>query len=230
MKLVRLAKLFCGFTAFLGVHAHGGVVSLFTEEFNANSSGWRDSAGLQELSWVNTGGQGGGAFSASTFNFVNSTANATPVLFRAQDEFGSSNGAFVGDWVTGGVDGFSAFVHHDAPTALVFFARFSGPANFPGAASVFMIPVAPNTWTQLNLPLPDAGMTFEGPFTYSQVFSNIGHVQIGVSAQGVAGLDQTIHFGLDQVSIVPEPTSLVLLGVGGLAALRRMSGRTSENR
>jgi hypothetical protein len=204
-------------------------VSPFTEEFGSNSSAWRDSTGLQDLTWVSSGGPDGGAFSSSSFNFVNSASNATPVLFRGHDEFNSSGGAFVGDWVTGGVDGFSVFVRHDASTALNFFARFAGPANFPGAASIFMIPVSPDTWTQINLPLPDAGMMFEGPFTYSQVFSNIGHVQIGVSAQGIAGLDQNIHFGIDKISIVPEPASLALLGVGALVVLRRMSGRKGEN-
>ncbi len=230
MRSLNSMILFCCFAGLFRVYAHAGVVPPFTEDFNSNSSAWRDPAGTQELSWVNTGGPDGGAFSSTIFNFVNTAANATPVLFRGQDQFNSSGDAFVGDWVTSGVDGFNVFVHHDAPTSLNYFARFAGPANFPGAASVFMIPVAPNTWTQLNLPLPDAGMIFEGPFTYSQVFSNIGNVQIGVSAQGVAGLDQSIHFGLDKISIVPEPATLMLLGGGAVMVLRRVSGRRGQSR
>ena len=230
MRSLNSMMLFCSFAGFFGVGADAGVVPPFTEDFNLSSSAWRDSAGLQELSWVNAGGPDGGAFSSTTFNFVNSAANATPVLFRGQDEFNSSAGAFVGDWVADGVDGFNVFVHHDAPTALNFFARFAGPANFPGSAKVFVIPVQPNTWTELNLALPDPGLIFEGPFTYEQVFSNIGHVQIGVSAQGVAGLDQSIHFGLDKVSIVPEPATLMLLGGGAFMAMRRVSGRKGQFR
>lgn len=207
-----------------------GAVASFTEDFATNSAGWRDSAGLQDLGWSSTGSSDGGSFATTSFNFAQSASNATPVLFRAQDEFNSSNGAFAGDWVATGIDEFSAFVYHDAPNALNFFVRFSGPGNFPGAASVFMIPVQPGTWTQLTLALPDPAMTFEGPFTYSQVFSNIGHVQIGVSAQGVAGLDQSIQFGLDKVSIVPEPASLFLLGAGALLAGRRMKRHSESKR
>ena len=230
MRFLNSMMLFCGFAGFFGVDAHAGVVPPFTEDFNSSSSAWRDSAGTQDLSWINIGGPDGGAFSSTTFNFVNSAANARPVLFRGQDEFNSSAGAFVGDWVVGGVNEFSTFVYHDAPTALNYFVRFSGPANSPGSAKVFAIPVQPNTWTELNLALPDPGLIFEGPFTYEQVFSNIGHVQIGVSAQGVAGLNQVIHFGLDKVSIVPEPATLVLLGGGVFMVMRRVSGRRGQNR
>lgn len=226
MNMLKIRRSACEAVFVLvlcAIQAEAGTVP-FTEDFGQNSANWYSGAGLAPVDWSNVGGVNGG-FATTTFNFAQSASNATPVLFRAHDEFNSSGGAFVGDWVTGAIDGFSFFVRHDAPTSLNFFTRFAGPANFPGAASVFMIPVAPNTWTQLSLTLPDAGMTFEGPFTYAQVFSSIGHVQIGVSAQGVAGLDQSIHFGLDKVSIVPEPATLIMLGAGGLVVLRRVSGR-----
>lgn len=201
--------------------ATAGPVSAFTEDFAIDAAQWRDSTGASTLGWAPNGGPDGGAYVATSMNFVGTASNATPILFRAHDEFNSSLGAFVGDWVAGGVNTFSAYVHHDAPMALNFFVRFSGPENFPASAKVFVIPVAPNTWTELSMPLPDPTLVFEGPFSYGQVFSNIGHVQMGVSAQGIAGQDQTIHFGLDKVSIIPEPATLLLLGAGGLAVFQR---------
>lgn len=215
--------------ATLGAPRADALTFPFTESFSQNSANWFNGAAIAPVDWSLVGGVDGG-FAATTFNFAQSSSAATPVLFRAQDEFNSSGNALVGDWVAGGVDELSLFVLHDAPSPLNYFVRFATPANFPGAASVFVIPVAPNSWTQLSLPLPDAGMTFEGPFTFNQVFSNIGHVQVGVSAQGVAGLDQAIHFGLDKVSIVPEPATLMLLAGGALLCGRRIAGRKGSGR
>ncbi len=194
----------------------------FTETFAADSANWRDSSGLTPLGWVNTGGPDGSGFAGTTFNFLNSAANDTPVLFRAQDEFDSSAGAFEGNWVTDGVTGFGAAVRHDAPVPLNFFVRFASPNNFPGAANVFFIPVPANTWTDLSAALPNPNLIFEGPFTYEQVFGNIGHVQLGVSVpEGLAGTDAAFHFDLDNVRIVPEPASLGLLAIGAVTLVWR---------
>lgn len=199
----------------------------FTETFNANSANWFvDSLGTTPLIWNATGGPDGSAFASIAFNLVNSAPNDTPLLFRAQDEFGSSGGAFVGNWVTDGVNGFSASVRHNAGVPLNFFVRFAGPANFPGANNVFFVPVPSGTWTELTAVLPNPNLIFEGPFTYNQVFSNIGHVQIGISVpQGLAGVDAPFSFDIDNVGIVPEPTSLALLAIGACVIGRRVTSR-----
>jgi hypothetical protein len=198
----------------------------FTETFNANSANWFDSPGTTPLAWNVFGGPDGSPFASTNLNFVNFAANDTPVLFRAQDEFGSSGGAFVGNWVTDGVNGFSASVRHDAGVPLNFFVRFAGPANFPGANNIFFIPVPSGTWTELTAALPNPNLVYEGPFTYNQVFSNIGHVQIGISVpQGLAGVDAPFSFDIDNVHIVPEPTSLALLAIGACVIGRRVASR-----
>jgi len=209
--------------ALFGGTTFGATVP-FTEDFAAGNSNWRESTGLGPLDWNAAGGPDGGAFASTPFSFVQLAANATPVLFRGQSGFGSSGGAFAGDWVAGGVDGFSLSVRHDAGVPLNFFARFAAPANFPGAAKVFVIPVPSDTWTLLSTTLPDPSLAFEGPLTYQQVFGNVGNVQIGVAVPaGLAGVDQNYHFSIDKVSIVPEPATLALLVGGGLAALSRRS-------
>ncbi len=203
-----------------------GATVPFTEDFSANASNWRHADGLSALNWNATGGPDGGAFVSTTFNFSQSGVNTTPLLFRGHAAYGSSSGAFVGDWVSDGVDGFGLFVRHDAGVPLNFFTRFASPGNFPGAAKVFVIPVASGAWTPLNAALPDPSLVFEGPFTYPQVFGNVGNVQIGVSVPAsLAGVDQNFLFSMDKVAIVPEPATLALLAFGGLAAVARRARR-----
>ena len=198
----------------------------FTETFNAGSANWFDSPGTAPLAWNVFGGPDGSPFASTTFNFVNFAANARPALFRAQDEFGSSGGAFVGDWVTGGVTGFNASVRQNSGVPLKFFVRFASPSNFPGAGYDFVIPVPSGTWTSLSAALPNPDLIFEGPFTYGQVFGNVGHVQIGVYVpQGLAGVDAPFSFDIDNVSIVPEPTSLALLAIGACVIGRWVASR-----
>jgi hypothetical protein len=204
----------------------------FTESFDAGSADWFDASGGSPLSWNPAGGEDG-AFASSTFNFVGSAEGDTPVLFRAQDEFGaagSSGGAFIGDWISDGVTTFSAFVRHDANVPLTIFTRFSSPFNFPGAVAIQFAPVSPDTWTEITVPI-DANnpqfVTFEGT-DFGTVFGNIGHVQIGVSVPAeLAGVDQAFTFGVDTASIVPEPAtaSLLLISTLGVWMRRRIHHR-----
>lgn len=205
--------------------AYAAVVP-FTETFTQNSSNWYDRPGVAPLDWSTSGGPDGSAFATTTGNFTALGTGDPLVLFRAHDEFNSSGGAFVGNWVTDGVNGFSASVRHDAGVPLNFFVRFASPANFPGANNVFFLPVPSGTWTELTAALPNPNLIFEGPFTYNQVFGNIGHVQIGVSTPAsLAGLNALFDFDLDNVSIVPEPGALTLLVLGAAAMLKRRPPR-----
>jgi len=198
----------------------------FTETFNTDSADWFDSPGTTPLFWNAVGGPDGSGFAATTGNFMALGTGDPLVLFRAHDEFNSSGGAFVSNWVADGVTGFSASIRHDAGVPLNFFVRFAGPANFPGANNVFFIPVPSGSWTELTAALPNPNLIFEGPFTYEQVFGNIGHVQIGVSTpESLAGLDASFNFDLDNVSIVPEPAALTLLVLGAAVMLKRRSTR-----
>jgi len=207
-----------------------GVDNPFTEMFTADNSGWRDSNAANPLAWVPAGSYNGSSYGAAGFNFVNSVLDDTPVIFRGQDEFNHSNGAFDGDWIVDGATEFMAFVRHDAPETLTFFARFSGPDNFPGATAISFIPVAPNTWTPIMIDVSPTspnfisfeGQDFETVFGASPMngFQGIGHIQIGVSVSDtLAGLDQGITFDIDDISVTPTPATL--LALGGLVALRR---------
>jgi hypothetical protein len=205
------------------VRVLGAVEIPFTEHFATDAADWRDAPGTANLTWVPNGGPDGSAYVSGTFNFVNSTTADTPAIFRAHDEYGtsgSSGGAFVGNWVDAGVGGLCFSVRHNAPEPLTFFVRFASPTNFPGAVSVLSPPVAGGVWTRLNVSIPDPNFVFEGPFTFAQVFSNIGHVQIGVFAPaGLVGVDQVVTFDLDNVSIDDTPACAPAISIAGAGLL-----------
>jgi hypothetical protein len=117
------------------------------------------------------------------------------------------------------VSTFSAYVSHDAPVALNFYARLDAGAGRAGSSVDFSVPVG--SWFQLNVPIVDAPTSFQsyGAGTFSTVFNNILNVQIALSStQDASTAGQTYNVSLDQVATVPEPASSALLGLGMLAA------------
>jgi len=203
------------------VHAD---VDPFVEDFDAGPANWRDVGGVDDLDWSASGGPDGGAFAFTDFNFVDNQEGDSQILFRGHDEFNSSNNAFVGNWFDKSVSEFSFFVRHDAPFPLTYFTRFASPANFPGAIAVKFTPVLPNQWTEIIFDIdPDNPefVSFEGT-DFETVFSNIGHLQIGVSvSEELAGFDRSLTFDLDKVQVVPAPAALALLAGAGLTMRRR---------
>lgn len=199
----------------------------FTEAFASDAAGWRNGPDTAAADWIGAGGADGGGHIRQPFNFVNSVPGPQgPVLFRAEDEDNASGGAFIGDWIADGVTALTAWVRHDATVPVNFFVRFAGPANFPGATAVSFAPIAPGAWTPIAIgidPFNPQFVSFEGT-DFNTVFSNIGHVQVGVAVpDALAGVDQIFDFDLDLVTITPEPSSAALLALGLLAAagLRR---------
>lgn len=198
-----------------------GVVNPFTEDFGGGASGWTNFNNSGSLAAVGAGGPDGGAYVSGSFNFVSQTANATPVVVRGEGGF--SGGAFVGDWISAGVESLSVWVRHDAPVPLTYFSRMA-QSPFPGAIAVSFTPVAPNTWTQLQFGIDAANPQFINfeMSDFDTIFSNIGRVQFGVMVpSSLAGVDQAFTFDYDKVSIVPAPAGLAVLGLAGLAAARR---------
>ncbi|MCB9867919.1 MAG: PEP-CTERM sorting domain-containing protein [Phycisphaerales bacterium] len=188
----------------------------FEESFDANASGWaKDSVGATLLDWTATGGSDGGGFVSSVFNFQNSAENSTPAILRGVPS--ASGGAFVGDWITDGVDNLSAYVKHDAGFPLTFFMRVA-PFGGPGAVGVVFAPVPSDTWTKINWGIFDGNSQtiYEGT-TFATAFSNVARVQIGVlTPAALAMQDVDVTFSADQVAVTPEPVSLGILGLGTL--------------
>ena len=202
-----------------------------TEDFPVDSANWRDSTGLPgsgALAFNAAGGPDGGSYASGTFAFADpNSAGDTVVLFRGQDEYGSSGGVFEGNWAADGIRKVTAQVRHDAPVPLNFFFRASGPFNFPGGVAVDFVPVLPNQWTEIDFTLNPGSpqfVSFEG-MTWASIFNNVGHTQFGVSIPAaLAGNPTTYTFDIDKISVnVPEPTTVSLAGLSmiGLLGFRR---------
>jgi len=220
----------------LGLAQTGQAVSVlpFTEGFEVNTSNWLSGIS-QAPNWSASGGVGGSGaiFTSGTID----TSGFGPIIFRGNNAATASGGAFVGNWLTAGVAEFRAYVWHDAPVALNFYARFDKGAGSAASSNNFL--VSPTTWTLLNIPIFDSlgtsGQIFQsygaaGPGGFNSILSDIKNIQIALgAAQDASTHGQTYTVGLDSVSIVPEPGtgSLGLLGLILLGAYRRL--RTGQS-
>ena len=197
----------------------------FTETFDSGDSNWRgqSSAGTDILDFVASGGPDGSSYVSFESNFVNfpdgsgmGGGQPTPVLFRGQSNFGSSDAAFEGNWLEDSVSDFSFSFRHDAPVPLSVFARFASPFNFPGAFAIQFAPVLPNQWTEIDVAIDPNNpqfVSFEGS-DFDSVFSNVGNIQFGVTVPvGFGGSPIDFRFDIDNVSVktVPEPTATIML-------------------
>ncbi len=198
----------------------------FTEDFATGTANWTDNVSTP-ATWNAAGSFDGSAYASSSFNFVDSETNDPAILFRGQQAANpvdsGSGGAFVGDWISDGVTELSFFVRHDAGVPLGFFSRLT-PASPPvGAIGLSFIPIPSDTWVPITLAIDasNPAIVYEGG-SFASVFSSIGNVQVGVSAPAdLIGIDQIITFDLDNVTVVPEPVTLLLLAGGGLMLARR---------
>jgi len=190
----------------------------FTEDFSTSNSNWLNGTNAP-AAWSPTGGVDGGGYISAPGAI--SAGGFGTIVFRGNAAADASGDAFVGNWISGGVSTFSAYVSHDASLALNFYARLDAGAGRAGSSIDFS--VAPGNWFQLNIPIAESsfqsyGAAGTGAAAFNSVFSSILNVQIALSSTqdpGTAG--QTYNISLDRVSSVPEPGTLSLVTLAALA-------------
>jgi hypothetical protein len=140
-------------------------------------------------------------------------------VFRADPS--DSGGAFAGNWLNAGVSHVQAYVRHNFDQfPIEFYVRVTN-----GPAAVFFadqtVP-ASDDWQLVNFEISPANLTFAGG-TFNGVLSNVQNFQIGARIQGAVTNpgDPTLLFDADRVSLVPEPSAMILALGSALVALPR---------
>jgi hypothetical protein len=218
-----------------------GVVP-FTEHFTTNHSNWTEES---TAVFATHNAAGGPAPASSSYisalknTAMKSSGDAT-IVFRGQNNLGSSGNAFTGNWLADGINHFSVYVYHEAPVALPFFVRFATTFAFPGTNGMDGNTVPPNTWTQLNFDIhpsqidvtlfPETDDPMEKLNFFNQSFSTFGRFQVGFVTPAAMAMNTTSYkYAIDQVSItgpgVPEPTVGTLLMMAGSFVVSRRRRR-----
>jgi len=179
--------------------------------FDTDLEGWTGSQPAPEVSWAGTDGNPGGY--ARFFDLI---PDYTFLIAPAP---------FLGDWSDLDGSGVLSYDHKVFSSGLYDVARpyevrISGPggsANWTGAT-----PTGPTGWVPQVIPIrQDAWTLLAG--TWSGLLASVDTLTIRIEPfANVEGGDPEVC-GIDNVQLVPEPSSLLALfsGVAALAALRR---------
>lgn len=199
-------------------------VSPFTETFADDASNWT-SGDNSALSWISSGAADGSSYASSTLD-LNTAGPFGLTLLRGQSNTNASNGAFVGDYLASGISTVSFDFRHNAGVDLSMALRVASPFNFPAFAVETDGPVASGEWVHVSFDLffGNPLLTIEGaptPEAFNQVMENIGNLQVSSFRPDGLTTPLIADFDIDNVSIVPAPSTAALLGLMGLTATRR---------
>ncbi|MEX0642822.1 MAG: PEP-CTERM sorting domain-containing protein [Pirellulales bacterium] len=234
------AALAIALATTIGGRVIAATVAPYTEQFPTDAAQWLngDSSGFGNF--VPSGGPDGSSHISASLNTQAFGNGVSRVVFRGNStttpSIHASGDKFVGDWLGGGINRFSAWVYHEAEVPLPFFARFASVFGFPATAAINGTIVQPNTWTQLNFVInpgqigttlfPETDVPDENLSYFNQTFSNpgLGRIQIGFNVPAsMANSPTSFVYRLDQVSVnTPEPATMLMIGIAaGVAVLRR---------
>jgi MYXO-CTERM domain-containing protein len=199
-------------------------VSTFTETFEGGANGWLQGS-FSAPTYNAAGALDGSAYITSTAD-LNSAGPFGLTVFRGQDDFDASGDAFVGDYLAGGINRISFDFRHNAGQDLGIALRVATSNNFPAFAVELANPVASGEWVTLSFDLSffNPLLTIEGaptPDAFNAIMQSVGNIQVSADRPDGLSTPLEVDFDLDNVSITPAPGSVALLGLGGLAAVRR---------
>ncbi len=207
----------------LGATADAGVLYVDTFAGGANPSGWEYGAADNVVE--TTGGNPDGFLHGTGWGFN------YPEL---RTGFGAAT-PFHGDYRAAGVDGMSM----DLTTFYAPSWAMDGAPGFTGTLVLFGPGMAAATplnasmfdshagWHNISVAIPSADTStpagwydyFGGGLDWNTLMTGVEQVQVNYFDGFGAGMN--FEVGVDNLALTPEPTSLALLALGGLALIRR---------
>lgn len=185
-------------------------VDTFRETFEEDAAGWLggDRGALVHHAVGGADGSGYVSFETEAFNSgTGGFGDPLKLMFRGNESADASGGAFVGDWLKGGIESFRVTIRHDHAAPLNLFVRLAG--SFGAGASLanasrYSIP--PNAWKTITIRIDDADPPFVsyGTSRFTGVFSRIKTIQIGFYLPEKADFS-ALRMDLDEVAIVAAP-------------------------
>ena len=189
-----------------------GVIDVVSDVFRSPEKSCRITEGTPYMSASATVNQTMVNNQLTLIWYVRGDAGTTKIGWYLRAEATPTDGTGVGDWYGGAanatprIDGLSGVDHVGTSTALT-----------------------PGLWYELK-------SVINFSTGYTQYYCNgtaVGNLRWGDENPGRTGIDHLIierynrsdappgHLWVDDISITPEPTALILLGLGGLLGLRR---------
>ena len=202
----------------------------YTEGFSTGASNWLNGVSAA-ADWSPSGGVSDSAYISYTApTFTSGSSSPFPpfpppfqLMFRANTN--ASGGAFVGDWLGGGVSSFSVTARHNYESTLHLYSRLASVGG-AGASLAFnnAFAMAPNTWTTINIPIVESDPPFVGygSGNFNTVFTNMRVLQLGLYLPTNTEFTN-LRMDIATASVVPEPgtVGLVSSALAVLALLRR---------
>lgn len=158
-------------------------VTNFTEGFEASAENWRTTDGVTALTWIDTGGPDGvgDAFvRAEDLNLDSVAMGGTVIFARGHASYGSSGGAFVGNWLSNEVVVLSFDLRHTLDMPVSVGVRITSPRNYPASFAATPIAVPPNEWVTVVIPIhPDnPGFISHEGGSFEATFASVGNLQL----------------------------------------------------
>ncbi len=203
------------FALVLNISLQANVATLFIGQIdnfqNSTTEGWRigQSGGPVNIS------NGGDAGTGDAFlRYVADAANASGKMIIFNDN------QWRGNYLNAGIQSISAYVKNPSSSQFNLRLAFGTTTSAQGGnwfSSTNSIDInAGSDWTKISFPITESDLTsVSGSGTFNSVMSNVGSLRIlSSSTPSNRGATLSATLEIDDITAIPEPSTIILMLVG----------------